>query len=79
MYRNIWEMYKKNNSIKFFEMLPPLDLNLIYTKVVELDNLYLCAQTHFQIHALVLRKLQHKTFYYRKCIEIYRKCVDKRI
>ena len=54
----------KNNSIKFFKMMTPLNLNLMYTKVVELDELYLVTDKHFQIHALVSRKLENNTFYY---------------
>ena len=37
MYKNVWEMQRENNSIKFFEMMLLLDLNVKYIKVVELD------------------------------------------
>ena len=59
MYRNVLEMYKKNNSIKFFGKMSPLNLNLMYSKVVELPELYLITHKHFQIHALVSRKLEN--------------------
>ena len=52
MYRNIWEMYGKNILIEFFKMTPPLDLNLMYSKVLELEELYHFAKKHFQIHKL---------------------------
>ena len=45
-------MYKKINSIKLFKMMPPLDLNLMYTKVVELDEHYLITENNFEIHLI---------------------------
>ena len=62
MYINVWEMYGNNNSIKFYKLMQQLDLNLMYTHVVELEELYLFAIKHFQIHALVSRKLTNKNF-----------------
>ena len=56
MNRKVWDMNKKNNSIKLFKMVPLLDLNLMYTKVIELEELYLFAENHFQIHALGFKK-----------------------
>ena len=35
MYKNEWEWYKKNYLITFFKMMPQLNLNLMYTKVIE--------------------------------------------
>ena len=34
-------MYGNNFSIKFFRLKPPMNLQLMYTKVVELEQLYL--------------------------------------
>ena len=45
-------MYEKNILIEYSKMMPQLDLNLIYIKVVVLEELYLFAENHFQIHAL---------------------------
>ena len=66
---------KQNNLIKFFKMMPSLDLNLMYIKVVKLDELYLFIEQSIHIYALVLSKLENKIFYYRTCIEIYIKCM----
>ena len=41
-----------NNLIKFFKMMKLLELNLMYSNVVVLEELYLFAEYHFQIHAL---------------------------
>ena len=42
--------YGNKFSIGFFKMRPPLDLNMMYNKAVELDELYLCTNNYFQIH-----------------------------
>ena len=42
----------KNILIKFFKMILPNNLNVIYTKFVEVEDLYFVAENHFQIHAL---------------------------
>ena len=49
-------MYTKNNSIKFFEMMPILDLKLMYTRVVELDEPYLFTEDYFKIHLISLEQ-----------------------
>ena len=38
---------KKIFSIEFFKLMPPIDLNLMYSKVVELKELYHYSQEHF--------------------------------
>ena len=40
-------------------MMPQLDLNFIYLKVVKLDGIYFITKHHFQINALILRKLKN--------------------
>ena len=50
MYNNVWEMYGINISIEYFKMMPPSDLNLMYSKVVEHEELNLSAIDPFQIH-----------------------------
>ena len=52
MYRNVWEMYRTHNLIEFFKMMKPLDLNLMYIKVVVLEELYLFAENHLHLHEL---------------------------
>ena len=52
MYRNVWEMYGTHILIEFFKMMKPLDLNLMYIKVVELEELYLFAENRFHLNAL---------------------------
>ena len=42
--------------------MQPLDFNLIYSRVVELDELYVDAKNNLQIHSLVTNKLKNKTF-----------------
>ena len=39
-------MYGKICSIKFFNIMLTYNINLMYTKVVELKNLYLVAKDH---------------------------------
>ena len=56
MYRNVWEMYKYNNSIKFCKMILILDLNLMYTKVVELYKHYHNTEQTFEIHLIGFEK-----------------------
>ena len=41
MYINVCEMYKKKFSIKCFKMKPPFNLNLMYSNVAEIKELYL--------------------------------------
>ena len=41
-------MYGKIISIKFFRMKPPLNLNLMYAKVLEIDKLYLGTKNLFK-------------------------------
>ena len=33
-------MYEKRYSIKFYNIMPPYEIKLMYIKVVELDKLY---------------------------------------
>ena len=40
-------MYKKIYSNVFFSMIPPYDVNLMYIKVVELDEAYLNSKDYF--------------------------------
>ena len=51
----------------------------MYTKVVELEELYLVIENYFQIHRWVLTKLENTNFYYRKWIEMYGKCIIQTI
>ena len=43
-------MYGKIVSNEFLSMLPPYDVNLMYIKVVELDDIYLVAEDDFKIY-----------------------------
>ena len=47
MYRTVWEMYGNKFSIKFFRMKIPLNLNVMYITVVELEEFYLCNKDNF--------------------------------
>ena len=68
-------MYGKIISIKFFRMKPPLNLNLMYAKVLEIDKLYLGTKNLFKSITWVTRKIENNNFYYRKCIKMYGKCM----
>ena len=41
------EKYGNKFLIKFFKMMPPSDLNMMYNKIVELDELYLSTNYYF--------------------------------
>ena len=48
--QNVWKMYKKSYFIEFFKMKPRWNLIMMYSKVVELFELYLFTQDNYQIH-----------------------------
>ena len=47
----------------------------MYIKVVELEEPYLFDKCHFQIHAVNFEKNWTWQIYYRKCIEMFGKCM----
>ena len=49
-------MYGNKFSVDFFKMKLQNKFNLMYSKVVKLQKLYLVAKDHFQIHRLDFEK-----------------------
>ena len=50
-------------QLNFYKMMPLLNLNLMYTKVVELDELYFVAENYFQLHEVGFEKIKNNKFY----------------
>ena len=54
MYKNVWKIYTKSFSIELFKMMPKYNLNIMFSTLVELDELYLLDNDHFEIYKVSL-------------------------
>ena len=50
-------MYRKMFLNDFLSMMPPYDVFLMYSKVVELEESYFAAEDHFKIHWVSFEKI----------------------
>ena len=56
-------------------MMPLLNLNLMYIKVVKFKTLYFILKIYFLFIYKVSIQLKNNNFYFRTCIKMYRKCI----
>ena len=63
-------MFGKIILIKFNKSVTTLEFNLMYSRVVECEEIYLVLLKYLQNHALVSTKNKN-SLYYKKCIKLY--------
>ena len=49
MYWNVWTMYGNDFKIKLCKMMPLYNVNVMYSKVVELEITYINSKNHSKI------------------------------